>query len=558
MDGRYQNMVEALQAPVAYALEGVELRAPVEVVETHVSHLFMTEDLVYKIKKPVDLGFIDLTTLERRRANCEAELTLNRRLSPDVYLAVLPVVERDGVISFGGGGEVMEYAVKMRRLPRERMLDVLLASDHVGYEDVERVARNVAAFHKSAEASEEITRRGGFENLRRLVLGNLREIEALESGLFSRPGMALIKAYSRMFLVEREATFRKREAQGYIRDGHGDLHAAHVCLDDELSIIDCLEFSADYRYGDTALDAAFLAMDLDYFRRDDLALAFTEQYMKSARDKGSRELMTFYKCYRAMVRAKIGAIRWETADADDGEGRAVAERDAKAYFRLAARYAMSSLPRYTLLVVMGLPGVGKSTLARALTDGRRISSDFERKRQVGLLPDQHNYVPYGTGMYGAEADRRTYEVVIEKATVPFRGMMQGMRVVDASFRDPAYRDQIVREASASGIDVWFIEATAAPDVVRGRIAGRVERGDDASDATWEIYERARADWVSVSEVFASRHLVVDTDHPIQDAVDEVLDSLFMDGLRRGPADGWATWAARASLEERKHRRRPRS
>jgi aminoglycoside phosphotransferase family enzyme/predicted kinase len=553
MDDRYQRIVAALRGPDAYVHESVTLLGPIDVVETHVSHLFMTADFVYKIKKPVDLGFVDLSTLELRRSNCEAELRLNRRLSPDVYLAVLPVVQRDGAITLGGDGNVIEYAVKMRRLPHDRMLDALLATDDVTVADIERIADYLATFHQSAETSPEITRRGGFDTLAVLVSDNFPQTERFVGKLVTRSTIELIAAYSRAFLRQREATFRAREQSGRIRDGHGDLHAAHVCLQEAISVIDCLEFSPDYRYGDTALDLAFLAMDLDHFGREDLGLAMVERYMQSARDDGVREVLTFFKCYRAMVRAKIAAIRFETATADDEKGRAVAEREASEYFDLATAYALSALPGHALFVVMGLPGAGKSTLAKALTGSSTVvSSDFARKRQAGLAPDQHNYVPYGTGMYSATADEQAYEAIIERALRELQATAHGYQVVDASFRNPVYRERIVQEASAAGVDVWFIEATASPEVVRKRIAARMARGDDVSDATIAVYERARAEWVPISEVTDSRHFAVDTDRPVEEAVRQVFDAVLSDALHRGPADGWATWSHRATASARRH------
>lgn len=553
MDDRYQRIVAALRGPDAYVREIMTLRGPIDVVETHVSHLFMTPDLVYKIKKPVNLDFIDLSTLELRRANCEAELRLNRRLSPDVYLAVLPVVQRDGAITLGGDGEVIEYAVKMRRLSHDRMLDALLATDDVTVADIERIADYLATFHRSAETSPEITRRGGFDTLTRLVSDNFPQTERFVGKLVTRSNIELIAAYSHAFLRQRESTFRSREKQGRIRDGHGDLHAAHVCLQETISVIDCLEFSPDYRYGDTALDLAFLAMDLDHFGREDLALALAERYMESAHDEGVREVLTFFKCYRAMVRAKIAAIRFETAAVEDAEGRAIAEREAREYFDLASAYALSALPAPALFVVMGLPGVGKSTLAGGLAGSSTVvSSDFARKRQAGLSPDQHSYVSYGTGIYSAEADQQTYQAIIEMALEELREAARDYQVVDASFRNPVYREQIAREANAAGVDLWFIEVTASPEVVRKRIAARVTRGDDVSDATGAIYERARAEWAPVREVMDSRHLIVDTDRPVEEAVREVFDAVLTDALHRGPADGWATWSHRASVSARRH------
>jgi aminoglycoside phosphotransferase family enzyme len=326
-------LVEVLLKPETYAHHPQK----VELVQTQMSFLFLTGEYVYKVKKPVNLGYLDYTTLEKRRFFCQQEIELNRRLCPDTYLEVVPIISRQGQISLGGEGEIIEYAVKMKQLPADRMMDKLLPQNLVTEEMVARVAEKLAAFHDKAGTSPEISAYGKLEAIKINTDENFTQTEqyidiSIPSDKYNR-----IKAYTDNFLKSNKSLFDKRVKDGKIKDCHGDLHAAHVCISNGICIYDCIEFNDRFRYGDVASEVAFLAMDLDRFRHADLSQAFVDAYVRFSRDKELPQLLNFYKCYRAYVRGKVSSFMLDDPyiSAEEKTGVLAA---ARRYFELAESY----------------------------------------------------------------------------------------------------------------------------------------------------------------------------------------------------------------------------
>ncbi len=303
-----------------------------ELAETHISWVLLSSDYVYKIKKPVKFSFLDFSTLEKRRDLCEEEVRLNRRLAPDVYLGVVPVVENKGKPSLEDEGDPIDYAVKMRRLPQERRMDVLLRQGEVDEGHVREIARIVAGFHKRIDTVED-RRYGSADVVKRQIddLGEFRGVIEEACGLGGKVDHILEKSDS--FIERSRGLFLKRQADGMIRDCHGDLHSANIFITDRIVIFDCIEFSKDFRFVDTSSEIAFMAMDLDAFGRSDLSRIFVDEYLSVTDDPGLKELLGLYKCYRANVRAKIAAI-----DYSQHPGEEPKERMRK-YVRLAEKYA---------------------------------------------------------------------------------------------------------------------------------------------------------------------------------------------------------------------------
>ncbi len=356
----YPQMIQALLQPEAYP-PGV---ASVELVETHVSYLFLTGQHVYKVQKPVDFGFLDFTTLEKRRHFCYQEVALNRRMSPEAYLGVSEVRRRQGRYLIDGPrdgpGDAVEYAVKMVQLPRQRAMNVLLPQGSVAPADIRRLAAKIARFHGRAATSPEISRLGGLDRVRQNIQENLAQIRPFLGICLSGETFKALAEYSERFLAEHEVVFQRRASEGRIRDCHGDLHTAQIFLLepgapppgaaadwDGISIIDCIEFNDRFRYSDVAEDIAFLAMDLDFHGRSDLSQQFVQEYVAASGDPGVLELLDFFKVYRACVRGKVTAFRLElhqsplsqrgvTGDFPPGQHQFLAS--AQAYFRLAWSY----------------------------------------------------------------------------------------------------------------------------------------------------------------------------------------------------------------------------
>jgi len=327
------ELVEALLKPKAYpeAPQGVEL------VQTQMSFVFLTDNYVYKVKKPVNLGYLDYTTLEKRQFYCQREVELNRRLCPDVYLGVVPIIQGKGAIYIEGEGKIIEYAVRMRRLPQDAMMDVLLASNQVSPEMVTSVAQRLVEFHQKAETNATISAFGDLDTISQNTDENFTQTERYIGNTISPEQYRHINGYTDSFVEKNVSLFHKRIADGRIRDCHGDLHAAHICFTNDICIYDCIEFNDRFRYCDVASEVAFLAMDLDHYGRADLSHSFITAYVDESQDKELLELLNFYKCYRAYVRGKVESFKLDDPHISQEE-KARILAIARRYFQLAESY----------------------------------------------------------------------------------------------------------------------------------------------------------------------------------------------------------------------------
>jgi len=324
-------LVQALLNPNAYP----EKPQTVEFVQTHISFVFLAGEMVFKVKKPVDFGFIDFTTLEKRRFYCQQELNLNRRLCPGVYLEVVPIIRSNGDFTIGGKGEIVEYAVKMRRLPQERTMDKLLRAGEVTSEMIVRVAEKLVDFHNRAEVISD-----GFGNLDTVRMNteeNFGQAEKYISKTISAETYQRIKEFNTLFMKANVALFDKRVQEGKVRDCHGDLHAAHICFDRDICIFDCIEFNERFRFCDVASEIAFLAMDLDYHGWVELSRDFVNAYVELSGDEELLQLLDFYKCYRAYVRGKVESFQLDDPHVSE-EKKAEIAKTAGKYFHLAKSY----------------------------------------------------------------------------------------------------------------------------------------------------------------------------------------------------------------------------
>ncbi|MBM3132413.1 MAG: hypothetical protein FJZ95_05205 [Chloroflexi bacterium] len=310
----------------------------IDLMQTQMSFVFLTGEHVYKIKKPLNFGFADFTSLEKRRFYCGREVELNRRLSPSVYLGVVEIREENGRFSIEGEGKTVEYAVKMRQLPMERSLNRLLDRNQVIPEMVERVARKLAEFHAGSRSDGEIAGYGSTAVIRQNTEENFAQTEKYTNRTLSRDTFEFIKSYTHGFLERETALFDRRVKMGRIRDCHGDLHSEHVVFGDDIYIFDCIEFNDRFRYCDVASEIAFLAMDIDFHGRSGLSDRFVEAYMEFSGDSELLTLLDFYKCYLAYVRGKVESFELDDPSIPEVE-KMVALDSAKSYFWLAKRYA---------------------------------------------------------------------------------------------------------------------------------------------------------------------------------------------------------------------------
>lgn len=500
-----KKIIGDLSRPDAWPDPGDE----VEVRQTHISVIFLGKDRVFKIKKPVDFGFLDFTTLEKRLHFCEEEVRLNRRLSPDAYLGVVPVTPGKTGLRFGGEGEAVEWAVHMKRLDEKRFLSTLLKTNEVSPPDMVRVARRIADFHSEAPTSPEIMRIGGKAAILFNTEENFRQMEPHVGKTLDRETFHVIRDYTNTFIQANDDLLTEREARGWIRDGHGDLHAQHICLDEKIRIFDCIEFNQRFRFGDILNDAAFLVMDLDRLGYPDLSRAFQTAYLEMMDQKNQGALLNFFCCYRAVVRGKVEGFR--SMDPDVPENQALeAAHNAASFHKLALHYARTLSPA-TMVIGCGLMGSGKSSAARGLgrfLDLKVLSSDKVRKELAGISPHGSCRVPFGEEIYSAEFTDRTYRELLNRA----ENFLEGGESVflDASFMDPARRAAALELAGKTGARPILVHFHADEGVLRSRLRKRTAGKSSISDGREEILDQQIRAFKEPLEIPGKSRFTVDT------------------------------------------------
>ncbi len=533
-DHRLPPLVAAMLRPEFYP----ERPERVELVQTHISYVFIADQHVYKIKKAVRFPFLDATTLERRRQLCHEEVRLNRRLAPTIYLGVIPIVETAAGFAFDENphANAVEYAVRMRRLRGERMLDRMVERHEATPQEIRSIAARIADFHQHAESSKGWIY-GSAAAVHRMVCGNLAETEQFAGSILERGDLDAIDVYNRGFIEANWELINRRAHSGRVREGHGDLRCEHICLDGAPIVFDCVEFSERLRYGDVACELAFLAMDLDRLAAPGLAIELTDAYVAACGDDELRILLPFYKCYRAVVRAKVDCLRSLEREVPDSE-RARARHSARAYITLARRSMERIAP--ALIVVFGLSGTGKSTLARALSmrlGFDLLTSDVIRKQLAGIPPTSRAPAGYGEGIYTEAFNRRTYTTLLAEAADRLR---KGRGVIlDATFRHADERRMASEVAARAGVRVLFVECRAPAEVALARIAERERRAGEVSDASAAIYARQLRDFEPPSEIAEEARVGVDTSAALNPAIATVLQALAsLAGASAPHQNGW--------------------
>jgi aminoglycoside phosphotransferase family enzyme/predicted kinase len=490
------RLVRALMNPALYdhPVESFQL------IETHISWVLLTGLYAYKIKKPVNLGFLDFSTLEQRRYYCGEELRLNRRLASVLYLAVVPITGTIQAPRLGGEGAVIDYAVKMRQFPQESQVDRLIERGVLRVEQLDALAAELAAFHQQSDRA---TADDPFGSPERIALPMHENFVQIRSSFDTQAGdgpsgqesmpvdradqLRRLQAWSEADHAAHRDVFMRRKAGGFVRECHGDLHLANMVLwEGRVLPFDCLEFDARLRWIDVMSDLAFVTMDLAHRGRPEWARRLLNAYLETTGDYAGLEVLRSYRVYRAMVRAKVAVLRRRQAGASGDRQRSWDEYCA--YADLAERETGPLRP--FLLMTHGLSGSGKTVVSQLLVDASgavRVRSDVERKRLFGLAPSARSGSPLDAGLYSPEAGRRTYERLAELAGAILNAGYPA--IVDGACLKRDQRDRLRSVAACYGAPCVILDVQAPEALVRERVRRRAEEGADASEAGLAVLER---------------------------------------------------------------------
>lgn len=473
-----QTLIDALQSPACYphATDAISL------IETHISTVILTGAYAYKIKKPVNFGFLDFTSLAARKHFCEEEVRLNQRLTRGLYLDVLPITGSLEAPVMGGEGEAIEYAIRMRQFPQQQLLNEMQQRDELDSNHIDALTTQIARFHQQAPvvaADHPLAQpaaimapvRQNFEQIRPMLseTDDLKQLDALE-------------AWAEDSFNRLQPLLEQRCANGFIRECHGDIHLGNATvLDGEVVLFDCIEFNEPFRLIDIACDAMFLAMDLEDRSLHGLSRRFSNGWLEQTGDYGCLPLINFYKAYRAMVRAKVSLFR--LAQESDPQLQAQVLQQYRSYAALAESYC--AIPARFMAITHGVSASGKSTVAMQLVEqlgALRLRSDVERKRLLGdtILPGN----PWRSAIYSDDATAATYQQLHELATSALRAGFAV--VVDATYLKHAQRQQAAGVAENCGVPLLILDCQAPDAIIAGWLAMRQGDGKDPSDATTEV------------------------------------------------------------------------
>jgi hypothetical protein len=503
----------------------------VDLVRTHISYVFLAGSFVYKVKKAVNLGFLDFSTLQKRRHYCREELRLNRRLAEPIYLDVVPISRGGEKLYPGSSGNdpVVEYAVKMRRIPDRDMLHHRLAAEGVDLQVMDRLAVTIADFHARAEADSEIAARGSVENIAANVRENREQTRSFLDWVLPWHADDFLQAFFLHFIETNRDLLQHRELRHRIRDCHGDLRTEHICFyRGELLAFDCIEFNTRFRHIDVAADVSFLLMDLDYAGFPEHGTRFLNRYVEHAQDPDVVRLSRFYKCYYAFTKGKVAGLKARNEELEERE-REKEDGKARKFFDLA--YTWAARPRRPVLLAMtGLMGTGKSSLAERLAPrlgAEILRTDEIRKRIAGLDPSEPRLERFGQGIYSPEMTRRTYGLALQEAAL--RLDRSQSVIVDASFKSEEERLRAMETAQARKADFFLLECVCPEDTLLERLSSRQHSPYRTSDGRVELLQEQRRDFQPVREVPRKSHLVVDTSMAIERCEVEALKFIRLSG-----------------------------
>lgn len=468
-------IVEALLDPALY---DHPVKGSIELIQTHVSYVFLTGDYVYKLKKPVNFGFLDYSTLEKRKFYCEEELRLNKRGAAELYLGILPITQDGDRFVLGGDGEPVDYVVKMEQFPQETLLSAMYDRGELTEQHLIDLAKVLAAFHKSAPTNDYILSFGEVSQVRQAIDENYDQTVAYIGVAQTQEQFDQTKAYTDKLFAESEALFKERIEHRFIRECHGDVHLRNICFwNNKILLFDCIEFNEPFRFVDTMFDIAYIIMDFDARNCPDLSNLFLNAYLEQSGDWEGLQVLPLYNSRQSYVRAKVTSFLLS----DPSVPEAIKEESketANRYYRLSWEYTK---PKQGKIILMsGLSGSGKSTLASKLareSGAIQIRSDAVRKHLGGVALDEKG----DQSLYSSEMTEKTYDRLLALGTTL---ASQGYTVIlDAKYDRQALRAPVIEQAQAAGIAIEILYCEASEEVLRDRIA---QRQGDISDADLDV------------------------------------------------------------------------
>ena len=478
------TLLQSLQNPALYHHPVQEF----QLIETHISWVLLTGSFAYKIKKPVDLGFVNFTTLERRLHFCTEELRLNRRLAPDMYAEVIAISGSPESPHIEGRGPAIEYAVKMKQFSQRSLLSRVLDEGQLTIELIDALAKQIADFHHSIQVSKMDTPFGTFDLLAQPVTENFEHLPLDAHQFLGKDRMEAIRNWSEQEHAFRKESFIHRKTEGFIRECHGDLHLGNMALiDNRIVIFDCIEFSERLRWIDVMSEMAFVVMDLIDRGQLDLAYRLLNAYLEYTGDYVGVSVFRFYLVYRAMVRAKVAGIRLVQEEVRTSN-RAQTQKELTSYLLLAEQLTRPAPP--SLIIMHGLSGSGKTIISQLILEAIgaiRIRSDIERKRLFGLSPEARTEDETKSTIYGMDASQATYTRLEELAGKILESAFTV--IVDATFLKKAQRQIFKHMAESKRVPFIIVDVTASEETLRERVKKREQTVVDASEATVSVLEQ---------------------------------------------------------------------
>jgi hypothetical protein len=466
---------------------------PIEIIQTHASCVFLTGEYAYKVKKPVNLGFLDYSTLEQRKHFLGRELQLNRQIAPDLYLAVIPI-NNNNRLTLGGVGEVVEYALQMRQFPQKDLFINLLAVDRLSEDRLIELGKIVAGFHQTADTNEYISSFGMVAKIRVSIEQNYQQSQKYIDVVQTKLQLDATKAYTDYFFNEREDLFNNRIEQHKIKECHGDLHLNNICLwQNKIQLFDRIEFNESFRFVDTFYDIAFTVMDLDARGKPDLANAFLNSYLEYTGDWTGLLLLRFYLSRQAYVRAKVNSFLLDEPEVSTTT-KEKAQQTASDYYRQAYRYTQTRSSN--LILMSGLSGSGKSTVARYLARQQgaiHLRSDAVRKHLAGISIDESGQ----DNLYSPEMTQKTYDRLLELGILLAKE--EFTVILDAKYDRLVHRQTAIARANSQHIPIKIIQCHAPLAILRDRLK---QRQGDISDATADLLvsQQANAEAITSAEL----------------------------------------------------------